>query len=30
MKAVSLNDEEGQKELRKFAQEILDNMKNKK
>jgi hypothetical protein len=29
MKAVSL-DEEGQKELRKFAQEILDNMKNKK
>jgi hypothetical protein len=29
MKAVSLDDE-GQKELRKFAQEILDNMKNKK
>jgi gas vesicle protein len=30
MKAVSLNDDEGQKELRKFAQEILDNAKNKK
>jgi gas vesicle protein len=30
MKAVSLNDDNEQKELRKFAQEILDNIKNKK